>query len=94
MEQPGFYDKGDLRSQNRELALKMVFRELSGLSLSAVHSILDKWKVREEEIGSTLSLSISFPAGVVRNQWFYDEQGRPFSKKHDGKDLKKKGKKK
>lgn len=100
LEQPGFYSKEDLRSENRELALKMVFREIREAILwertprscsysqpfsKTVQDILDKWKVREEEIGTRLSVAISFPDGVVRNQWFYDANGSPYSKKHDGK---------
>lgn len=83
-EQTGFYDKSDMRAENRELALKLVFRELRALRAKPVDNILDKWKVREEEIGTRLSVAISFPAGLVRNQWFYDEKGRPYPKKHDG----------
>lgn len=86
LEQIGFYGKEDFRSENRELALKMVFREIRNLDIKSVDAILDNWKVREEEIGTRLSVAISFPAGVVRNQWFYNEQGNPYSKKHDGKD--------
>ena len=95
IEQPGFYDRSDLRFENRELAFKMIFRELRSIGLKQVDSILDRWKVQEEEIGSRLSVATSFPVGVVRNQWFYDEQGNPYSLKHDGRDeqVKKKPKK-
>ncbi len=94
IEQPGFFDKGDLRSENRELAFKMVFRELRALRTKAVDDVLNKYKVSEEEIGTRLSVAISFPVGVVRNQWFYDDKGQPYSLKHDGKESKKKAKKK
>ncbi len=93
LKQPGFYDKSDLRSENRELALKMVFRELRALAIKQVNFVLDKYKVREEEIGTRLSVAISFPEGVVRNQWFYDDKGNPYHKKHDGKESKKKARK-
>jgi len=100
-EQSGFYDKGDLRSENRELAFKLFFRELNSLtetlsehSACAVLDLLNRWKVREEEIGTRLSIAISFPAGLVRNQWFYDDQGNSYAKKHDGLPEKVKAKKK
>lgn len=100
LEQPGFYSKDDLRSENRELALKMFFRELKTISFPVrglsgcmgylkpideqLRELISRWKITEEEIGSRLSLAISFPEGVVRNQWFYNENGTPFSLKHDG----------
>lgn len=99
MEQVGFYDKKDLRSENRELALKMFFRELKELArpkypMSGVgptkalweelRDLIIKWKVSEEEVGTSLSLAISFPDGVTRNQYFYREDGTPYVLKHNG----------
>lgn len=83
-EQPGFYSKEDLRSENRELALKMFFRELVILNDEKVNDLINKWKMQIEEIGTRSSVAIFFPDGVIRNQWFYDEKGNPYSKKHDG----------
>jgi hypothetical protein len=110
LEQPGFYSKEDLRSENRELALKLFFRELKALTIpirgmsgcmvmirtpeERLNDLLVRWGVREEEIGTRLSLAISFPEGVVRNQWFYGPDGKAFSLKHDGKPAVKKAVKK
>ena len=96
-----FLDKKDLRSENRELAFKIFFRELRemikykfhGMSCNFVEKplneriddLLKRWGIAEEEIGTSLSLVITFPAGVVRNQWFYGQNGAPYALKHDGK---------
>lgn len=97
--QPGFYEKTDLRSENRELAFKLFFRELQEIAQEPypcsssftpktprelLRDLIKRWGMREEEIGTRLSLAITFPDGLMRNQWFYDEKGNPYSLKHDG----------
>jgi len=100
IKQTGFYSKDDLRSENRELALKMFFRELKALSFPShgmsgcaveyktlderLRDLISRWGLAEEEIGTRVSLAIEFPPGVVRNQWFYGLDGRPYSMKHNG----------
>ena len=69
----GVFGPNDKRSENRELAFKMVFRELVSLDDKRVNAILKRWNVREVEIGTSLSIGIKFPKGLKRNQWFYED---------------------
>ena len=63
--------EGDIRERNRQLAIKMLVRELKKLDNEEVNGILKRWKVQEVEQGNNLSLGIDFPDDVERHQWFY-----------------------
>lgn len=97
--EPLFLGKNDIRKENRELAFKMVFREIKNECLSEkmrfgqscsmyattplsdrILGILKRWNVAEQEIGGTLSLAITFPDDVARNQYFLDKDGKVFTK--------------
>ena len=76
----GVYEKGDLRSENRELAFKLFFRELHVLALDEqsvpndkIQRLLDRWNIKETELGTRSSINIDFPKGLKRNQWFYED---------------------
>jgi hypothetical protein len=45
-----------------------------------IRNLIKRWGIGEEEIGTRLSLAITFPTDVVRHQWFYDEKGNPYHK--------------
>lgn len=72
----GVFGREDKRSENRELAFKIIFRELRALKNPKVDALLKRWDVQEVEIGTSLSVGINFPKGLKRNQWFY-ENGVP-----------------
>ena len=63
---------GDVREENRQLAIKMLMRELRNLKNDEVDKIMKRWDLREIEQGNTLSLGIDFPSDVERYQWIYE----------------------
>ena len=66
--------KEDARDANKDLAIKMAFRELRKLNNKQVNEIFKRWQIKEVERGNTLSLAIDFADDVERFQWFYENE--------------------